>query len=113
MPHYKCVTCKARLHVSGSPAELIGDLCPECGSLLEPVAELAELVGFRSIETLDRAANAAETPLHERIADRVDEFLTRRAAILERDRLDLARRLDDDNGPLAAAVALPPPQTYP
>ena len=57
MPHYKCAACRARLHVSGRPAELVGDLCPECGSLLEPVAELTELVGFRSITTAGSGAN--------------------------------------------------------
>ncbi len=49
MPHYKCVACKTRLH-TGTPADLVGDLCPECGSLLEPVGELAEVLGFRSIQ---------------------------------------------------------------
>ncbi len=83
-----------------------------CGSLLEPVAELAELFGFRAIKSLDRDADAGRPSSQERIADRVDEFVTRRAAILERDRLDAERWLDDGDGPRAAAVAPPPPQTY-
>jgi hypothetical protein len=29
------------------------ELCPDCGSLLEPVAVLAEIVGFRSITSGD------------------------------------------------------------
>jgi hypothetical protein len=33
--------------------------------------------------------------------------------MLERDRLDAERWLDDDHAPRAAAVALPPPQGYP
>jgi hypothetical protein len=49
MPHFKCVACRTRLHSSGAPAELVGDLCPECGGLLEPVGSLVEVVGFRHI----------------------------------------------------------------
>ena len=49
MPHFKCVRCKARLYSEAGPADSVGDLCPGCGSLLEPVGELAEIVGFRSI----------------------------------------------------------------
>ena len=33
-----------------------GELCPECGALLEPVGRLAEIVGFRSIKWPDDAA---------------------------------------------------------
>ena len=109
MPHYKCAACKARVHVSGSPAEVVGNLCPECGRLLEPVGELAELIGFRSIRSVDAARSTSD----RRGADRVDEFLARRGAIFERDRLDAERCLEHDDGPLAAAVAVPPTQTYP
>ena len=114
MSHYKCAACRARLHVTGRPAELVGDLCPECGSLLEPVAELTELVGFRSITTTGGDAIAAPSSSRERIAERVDEFVSRRAAMLERDRLnDPETWLDgDDPQAVAVAVALPPPQTY-
>src|SRR5947209_8592660 len=108
MPHYKCAACRIRLHVSAKPAELVGDLCPECGLLLEPVLELAELIGFRSIRTVDSAADAVRSNSHRRIADGVDDFLTRRATTLERDRIDAESWLNDDE-PRAAAVALPPP----
>ncbi len=53
MPHFKCVGCRTRLHTEAAPADLVGDLCPECGSLLEPVSELAEIVGFRAIKPRD------------------------------------------------------------
>lgn len=112
MPHYKCAACKTRLHVSESPAELVGDLCPQCGSLIEPVADLAELVGLRSIESVDRAPDSRRPGSHQRIAARIDEFVTRRAAILERDRLDAERSRDDDDSPGAAEVALPAPRSY-
>jgi len=49
MAHYKCGACRARFQVSGPPAELVGDPCPECGSLLEPATELSELIGFRRL----------------------------------------------------------------
>jgi hypothetical protein len=53
MPHYKCETCKARLRVGGAPNEQVLELCPGCGSLLEPVTELADLVGLRVIQPLE------------------------------------------------------------
>jgi hypothetical protein len=77
MPHYKCGACRVRVNVPRASAELVENLCPECGSPLEPVAELAELMGFRSIEPL-----AAE------------------------------QWLNDGDGRLAGAIALPPPPTY-
>lgn len=49
MPHSKCVACKTRLHSSGAPAEMVGELCPSCGGLLEPVGSLVEVVGYRRI----------------------------------------------------------------
>jgi hypothetical protein len=49
MPHSKCVACKTRLDSSGAPAEMVGDLCPSCGGLLEPVGSLIEVIGFRRI----------------------------------------------------------------
>jgi len=46
MPHYKCVTCTTRLKAAGgSPGR-----CEVCGSVLEPVGGLAELVGYRLVQ---------------------------------------------------------------
>jgi hypothetical protein len=53
MPHSKCVACKTRLYRRGAPPALVGELCPECGGLLEPVSNLAEVVGFRRITRRD------------------------------------------------------------
>jgi ribosomal protein S27E len=47
MAHFKCVVCKTRQYCAARPADGVGDLCPGCGSLLEPVGELAEIFGFR------------------------------------------------------------------
>ncbi len=115
LPHYRCVACSVRLEVPGGPAELVGDLCPECGSLLEPVTELAELIGFRSITSVAAAAAPVRSASHERIADTVDGFLTRRAAALERARVEEESWLDDDEPPYGTAVAcrLPLPGTNP
>jgi hypothetical protein len=57
MPHFKCLACKTRLYSAAGPDDLVGDLCPGCGSLLEPVGELAEIVGFRAIRSRDSAAD--------------------------------------------------------
>jgi hypothetical protein len=74
MPHFKCVACKARPYSAPGPDDLVGDLFPGCGSLLEPVGELAEIVGFRSINYRDNAADESRPGTHQRIADRVDDF---------------------------------------
>jgi hypothetical protein len=112
MPHYKCEACKARLHVSEKSAELVGDLCPGCGSLLEPVTELSQLVGFRSITSRDSDAATEEPAPHQRIAALLDEFVARRTSIVERQRLGAEPWLDDSDEPDAAAVVLPPPPTH-
>ena len=74
MPHFKCVACKTRLYSAVGPDDLVGDLCPGCGSLLEPVGELAEIVGFRSIRDRDSAVDDSSPGTHQRIAGRVDDF---------------------------------------
>jgi hypothetical protein len=112
MPHYKCVACRTRLQVWGSPTELVRDLCPECGSRLEPVAELGELVGLRSIQSGDGADAAAGQRGRRSTAPRIDEFVTRRAAILERERFDVEPGTGDDAVARAEAVVAPPPHTY-
>jgi hypothetical protein len=105
MPHFKCVACKTRLYSGAGPDDLVGDLCPGCGSLLEPVGELAEIVGFRVIKRRDSAADDSPPGTHERIAGRVDDFFARREAVLARARLDAARWIDDGGSFSAEAVA--------
>jgi hypothetical protein len=51
MPYFTCSACKTRLHSTQSQADPIGALCPVCGLLLKPVGDLAELVGYRLVET--------------------------------------------------------------
>jgi hypothetical protein len=80
MPHFKCVACKTRLYTAVGPDDLVGDLCPDCGSLLEPVGELAEIVGFRSIRDRDSAVDDSPPGTHERIAGRVARGVSRPSA---------------------------------
>jgi hypothetical protein len=109
MPHFKCAACKLRLDAAASPADMVGDLCPGCGSLLEPVGDLSEIVGFRSIRSREAAGDAPGA--HEQIADRVDDFLARRRVILARARLDAQRWIDDGGSFRPEAVPLPRPET--
>jgi hypothetical protein len=110
MPHVKCVACKTRLYRAGTPADPNGDLCPGCGSPLEPVGELAEIVGFRSVTSRDNAADGDAACGHQRHPDRVGD-LTARRATLAQDRLDAVRWLDDGGSFRAEAVAIPRPET--
>jgi hypothetical protein len=87
----------------------VGDLCPECGSLLEPVGELSEVVGFRAITRRDGMALGEEPATRERIADSLDDFLDRRQAILAQSRSDAQSWVDDEGSFRTEAVALPVP----
>lgn len=111
MPHYKCVACKTRLYSKGSPADLVGDLCPDCGTLLEPVGEAAEVLGFRSIKARDRETRRNPRGSHEQNADRIGDFLTRRQAIVAQAQVDAEQWLDDAGRFSSAAVALARPET--
>lgn len=110
MPHYRCVACKTRMHSASTLPEQVGDLCPECGSLLEPVAEPADVIGFRLI-TLRESAPDGEAPgTHQRLAARVLDFLDRRE--MGQAQLDAERWGDKGDGLRAEAVALPHPDAY-
>jgi hypothetical protein len=111
MPHFKCVACKTRLYSAAGPVDLVGDLCPGCGSLLEPVGQLAEVVGFRSIRPRESAADGDALGTHQRIADRFGDFIARREAILAQARLDARRWVDDDGRFRAEGVPLPRAET--
>ena len=110
MPHYTCVTCKSRVRAAQMPAEPVPEPCPRCGRLLEPVVDLADLVGSQLINRRDQPARS---PSHGAIAAHLDEFIARRAERLERRRAVLAAAcgLGSDDPPAnAVAVALPPPR---
>jgi hypothetical protein len=81
-------------------------LCPGCGSLLEPVGELAEVLGFQHIKSGKSADDGDAPGTHQRIAERFDDFLARCEAILAQARLDAERWLDDGGCFRAEAAAL-------
>jgi hypothetical protein len=100
MPDFKCVACRTRTRRVGDAADFIGDLCPSCGSPRELVAELNEVVGFRSVTLADHPVDDP-APL--------GDFAARRNALYAqrvRDALD-AERWGDDGGSAVVAVALP------
>jgi hypothetical protein len=78
MPHFKCLACKTRLRSTESDADLIGDLCPVCGSLLESVGDLGEIVGYGVIETRGSTLHTGVSGAGQLIADRVGEIVARR-----------------------------------
>jgi transposase len=97
MPDFRCVACRTRIRHAGDVA---ADTCPECGSPLDLVDDLAEVVGFRSVKPTGDPVD---------IAAPVADFTGRRNAIYAqrvRDALDAERWLDD-GGFAVAAVALP------
>jgi hypothetical protein len=111
MPHFKCLACKTRLYSAAGRADLVGDLCPGCGSLLEPVGEPAEVAGFRSIRSRDGPADGGASGTHQRIADRFGDFIARRETILAQARLDARRWVDEDGRFHGERVPLPQPRT--
>ena len=79
MPHFKCLPCKTRLYGGESQAEAIGHLCPVCGSLLKPVGDLGEIVGYGVIETREGTWHSGASGAGQLIADRVGEIIATRA----------------------------------
>jgi hypothetical protein len=98
MSHYKCVACKTRLYVVTGPSDQ-EELCPGCGSPLQPVGELAEVLGFRAVKAGD-SAGELEGPAARR-----------RDAIAAQARLDADRWLDDGGRVRDETVPLPRPKT--
>jgi hypothetical protein len=63
MPHYKCATCTTRLMAVGGPP----GGCEVCGSELEPVEGLSELVGYRLVKQQDESFEVAVAMALQRI----------------------------------------------
>jgi hypothetical protein len=110
MPHFKCVTCKTRLHHRDGPGHLLDELCPSCGSPLERAGDLGELVGFRAITSHERAAEGGRSSAHPSLVDRLGDLHERRA-LQAQARRDGERWVDQRPGAAAEAVALPRPET--
>jgi hypothetical protein len=60
MPHLKCVVCRIRVRGYQSPTGEVDELCPVCGSLLEPVQHLSELLGLQERKWEDNSERAAD-----------------------------------------------------
>ena len=104
MPYLKCVPCRVRVSGAGAAADLMDGSCPGCGQPLEPVAKLAEVLGYRSPELDD-------SPVPARVAD-ISGGRAAREAQLAADRwLDEGGSISPEA--LAEAVALPRPRTGP
>lgn len=112
MPHVKCAACRTRLHSPKDPAELVGELCSHCGALLEPVGELSEIIGFRSIASVDRPPAADVPGTTAPLPGRPDDFVGRRQAVIARAELDAEHWAEDRSRLLAEAVALLPPDPH-
>jgi hypothetical protein len=91
MPHFKCLACKTRLRSTENPADPIGDLCTVCGSLLEPVGDLGEIVGYRVIETRGSTSHRGASGAGRLIAGCVGEIIARREFKHARVRLEIER----------------------
>ena len=89
MPHFKCLACKTSLRSTESAADPIGDLCPVCGSLLEPVGDVGEIVGYRVIETRVSTSHSAASVAAQLISGRVGEIIARHELTHARVRLEI------------------------
>ncbi|MBA3260897.1 MAG: hypothetical protein H0T69_00170 [Thermoleophilaceae bacterium] len=108
MPYFKCVPCKIRVSTAGAGTDLATGACPGCGVLLEPVAELTEVLGFRSPDVFDPT-------VAPRVAEQVVDISGGRAAAQAQ--IETDRWLSEGGSlgleMLAAAVALPKPTGRP
>lgn len=62
MNYFKCTSCKARLYSAARLSGLARDTCPGCGTMLEPVGEFVDVVGYHSIA--DRSSGLALSSFH-------------------------------------------------
>ena len=89
MPHFKCLACNTGLHSAEGEADPIGDLCTVCGSLLEPVADFGEIVGYRVAGSPGSASESGAEGAGQLIAGRVGEIIARRELKHARVRLEI------------------------
>src|ERR1700716_3192745 len=106
MPHYKCEACKTRLYSAGSPAELLSELCPDCGSLLKPVERSSEVIGFRSITSRAEVADSESPKTNGPITEPVNKSVPPRAATLAEGEPYVEPWLDEGDSYPAEAIAL-------
>src|SRR2546428_11715317 len=105
MPHLKCLPCKTRLYSTESQADPIGHLCPVCGSLLEPVGDLGEIVGYRLLETRGSTWHGGASGAGRLIADHVGETIAQRELKHAGVRLEIERCDADSVSPQVQPLA--------
>jgi hypothetical protein len=112
MTYLKCTSCKVRLYSAATSGGLAAEFCPSCGATLEPVGELVEVLGYRSIEFLNDPA----PPQAERgaVIDRFADLLAAKRAREEQadnvyDALVISGEAAALTTPTAAATADGPP----
>ena len=98
MAHSRCLTCRARVWRDGDPADQLRDLCPGCGGPLEPVSDLPELIGFRSLRARPRSTGRARPDTSQRITAQIRETIARHDADRQRP-TDADRRHERDRKP--------------
>jgi hypothetical protein len=87
---------------TGAARDQAGELCPTCGAMLQPVADLRDAVGFAAITRETARAQESDGSLaHTALTDRLSEAVARRRATSADE--------DDEPGLHAHAVALPQP----
>ena len=114
MPHFKCAACRGRICSSHSPEDTAGGPCPRCGQPLEPVASLAELVGFQTM-TRGPAGAPGTGSGYSGLAARIDDLRARDEAPRAQPPFAPSRWLDDGDGlpaePLAQAIVVRDPRS--
>lgn len=69
MHHLKCAGCRIRFRAPQPPAGGLDELCPACGSLLEPAHNLSELIGLQERQWEDSDELAASSDARRWLAD--------------------------------------------
>ena len=105
MAHSKCLTCRARVWREGNATDHVHDLCPGCGGPLEPISDLSELIGLRSLRSRPRSVRRALPDRSQRIAAEIRETIARHDAERQR-RTDARPRADRDRKPRDAGPSV-------
>jgi hypothetical protein len=66
MAYFECDTCSARFYSAAKLDSLIDDVCPDCGTRLEAVGEMLDVVGYRSIAPREGRIRTGKRPPQRR-----------------------------------------------
>ena len=90
MPYLKCEACRARVRRLAEGSSGL-ERCPLCDRPLEPVGDLIEVMGFRTITPEVGPSRADSNAGHQRIADAVGAVIAERRARSAVARIDAGR----------------------